>query len=73
LNYDADFFGNPHHSRDTARAMFGQGRHLIESQDFGVITVLLYARDETGEGASGRPVPQSQMSPNVAPGIPPGN
>ena len=48
LNYDADFFGDPHHSRDTARAVFGHGRHLIESQDFGVITVLLYARDETG-------------------------
>jgi hypothetical protein len=73
LNYDADFFGNPHHSRDTARAVFGHGRHLIESQDFGVITVLLYARDETGGGTSARPVPQSQMSPNEAAGLTPGN
>jgi mannosyltransferase len=66
LNYDTDFFGNPHHSRDTARAVYGHGRHLIESQDFGVITVLLYARDETGGGTSARPVPQSPMSPQRA-------
>jgi hypothetical protein len=66
LNYDIDFFGNPHHSRDTARAVYGHGRHLIESQDFGVITVLLYARDETGGGTSARPVPQSPMSPQRA-------
>jgi hypothetical protein len=48
LNYDADFFGNPHHSRDTARAVLSHGRHLIESQDFAGIIVQLYDRDDAG-------------------------
>jgi hypothetical protein len=45
LLYDAAPDGKPNVASDVARAVFGKGRRLVESQTFSGITVLLFARD----------------------------
>jgi hypothetical protein len=45
LTFDTETNGEPNRASTMARAVYGKGRQLVESQDFSGITVLLFARD----------------------------
>jgi len=45
LDFDVDPEGKPNRSSLMLRALYGQGRHLIQARKFAGITLLLYGRD----------------------------